>query len=204
MAAVVSRGLPVLIVPLEPDRRLEASRVLARAFVTNPLHVAAFGPAALAVNEAFFRVGLAAMQGPKLAALDESRIVGVIHWVGSAQCQFSAFEKLRMLPALVRGLGLGPALSLSSWLSTWSRHDPDEPHVHLGPIGVAPEAQGRQIGRRLMDRYCEDLGKTGEAGYLETDRPENVEFYRRFGFETIATAPVLGVTNYFMRRKPGT
>ena len=34
-----------------------------------------------------------------------------------------------------------------------------------------------------MEQYCKDLNRTGQAGYLETDRPENVQFYRRFGFE---------------------
>jgi hypothetical protein len=30
--------------PFEPEMATEATRMLARAFVTNPLHVAAFGP----------------------------------------------------------------------------------------------------------------------------------------------------------------
>ena len=52
-----------------------------------------------------------------------------------------------------------------------------------------------------MQRYCETLERTGACGYLETDRPENVSFYRRFGFEIIEEVPVLGVLNYFMWRK---
>jgi hypothetical protein len=38
------------------------------------------------------------------------------------------------------------------------------------------------------------------VGYLETDRPENLDFYKQFGFQVVETAPVLGVDNYFMRR----
>ncbi len=53
-----------------------------------------------------------------------------------------------------------------------------------------------------MEAYCEDLDRTNDAGYLETDRAENVEFYRRYGFEIIDEATVLGVPNYFMWRKP--
>jgi hypothetical protein len=37
--------------------------------------------------------------------------------------------------------------------------------------------------------------------YLETDRPENVTFYRRFGFEIVQQEPVLGVLNFFMVRR---
>ena len=191
----------ISIEPFRPDMTPEASRTLARAFVTNPVHLVAFGPDQLRRNEAFFRTGLAAMKGPKLVALEGSQILGLIHWVGSPDCQFSGAEKLRMTPAMFAGFGLRSALRVSSWLSAWSKHDPSEPHSHLGPIGVDRGVQGRGIGRQLMDRYCEELDRTGTAGYLETDKPENARFYGHFGFETTGEIPVLGVTNYLMWRK---
>jgi ribosomal protein S18 acetylase RimI-like enzyme len=188
------------IIPLAPAQVDAAARLFARAFVTNPLHIAAFGAAQPAANEAFFRSALAAMRGPKFAVMDGTRMVGALHWVRSPGCRFSPLEKLRMMPGLMRRLGARSALRVGSWLSAWAKLDPGEPHLHLGPIGVEPEAQGRGIGRRMMDCYCRALDEAGVVGYLETDRPSNVEFYRRFGFEVIATAPVLGVPNYFMRR----
>jgi len=192
----------IRIEALRPEMASEASRVLARAFVTNPVHVVAFGPGQLSRNEAFFRTGLAAMKGPKVVALEGSRIVGVLHSVDSPDCQFSGPEKLRMTPAMIGGFGLRSALRVSSWLSAWSKHDPAGPHSHLGPIGVEPVAQGRRIGQQLMDRYCEGLDRSGTAGYLETDKPENARFYGHFGFETTGQIPVLGVPNYLMWRKP--
>ncbi len=92
----------------------------------------------LSRNEAFFRTGLAAMKGPKVVALEGSRIVGLLHSVDSPDCQFSGPEKLRMTPAMIGGFGLRSALRVSSWLSAWSKHDPSGPHSHLGPIGVEP------------------------------------------------------------------
>jgi len=191
----------IRIEALRPESAPEASRVLARAFVTNPVHVVAFGPDQLSRNEAFFRTGLAAMKGPKVVALEGSQIVGVLHSVDSPDCQFSGPEKLRMTPAMIGGFGLRSAVRMSSWLSAWSKHDPTGPHSHLGPIGVEPGAQGRRIGQQLMDRYCEELDRTGMAGYLETDKPENARFYGHFGFETTGEIPVLGVPNYLMWRK---
>jgi len=188
------------IMQLPTEQTESAIGVLARAFVTNPLHVAAFGPSRLESNEVFFRVGLATMKGEKLVAMDGSRILGVAHWVRSPACQLSAFEKLRMMPRMVRGLGLASALKVISWVSTWSKHDPREPHVHLGPIAVEPEAQGRYVGSRLMEKHCAELDRTGLAGYLETDRSENVAFYSRFGFAVTETVSVLGIENHFMRR----
>lgn len=52
-----------------------------------------------------------------------------------------------------------------------------------------------------MERYCEQLDRGGQEGYLETDWAENVAFYARFGFETAAEIPVLGVRDYLMPRK---
>ena len=199
------RPMPdIRIEPLSPKQVAEASRVLARAFVTNPLHVAAFGAGALARNEAFFLNGLAVMKGPKLVALEGSRVLGVLHWVHSPECQIAGLEKIRLVPAMLRSFGVRGATRVGSWLSAWAKHDPKEPHSHLGPIGVEPAAQGRHIGQRLMERYCEDADRIGAMGYLETDRPENVEFYRRFGFGVTDEAPVLGVPNFFMQRAAST
>ena len=134
-------------------------------------------------------------------ALEGSQILGLIHSVTSPDCQFSGAEKLRMTPAMMAGFGLRSTLRVGSWLSAWSKHDPSEAHSHLGPIGVDPGAQGRGIGQQLVGQYCEELDRTGTAGYLETDRPENVRFYGHFGFETTAEIPVLGIPNFLMWRK---
>lgn len=203
MAAVVSIA-SITVIRIERcgiDMQAQAARMLARAFVTNPLHIAAFGASQLAANERFFRIGLSAMKGPQFAALDGERIVGLIHWVHSPHCQISSVEKLRMMPGMIREFGIRRALRIGSWLSTWSKHDPAEPHVHLGPVGVLPEAQRRHIGHRLMERYCEHLDDAGAIGYLETDRPTNVNFYEQFGFEMTTSVEVLGVSNYLMRRE---
>ena len=188
------------IEPYQAARLGEAASVLARAFLSNPLHVAAFGPAPVDRNEVFFKLGLRVMKGPTFLARDGDRIAGVIHWVTAPLCQFSPWEKLRQVPAMIRGVGPASAARLGSWLAAWGRHDPAEPHIHLGPIGVDPAYQGKNVGRLLMEAYCAELDRGGVKGYLETDRAENVTFYQRFGFQVTREAPVLGVTNYFMTR----
>jgi GNAT superfamily N-acetyltransferase len=197
----------ITLAPLVPAMVPEAAGVLARAFVTNPLHVAAFGPDVLPRNETFFLTALSVMKGTGLVAIDGDRcdrIIGVILWVDAPGCQFSGAEKIRMIPGLLTGLGVRCAVRILSWLSAWSADDPSEPHLHLGPIGVEPCAQGRGVGRRLMERYCAELDASGKTGYLETDRPENVSFYRRFEFETVQEISVLGVPNFLMERPPVT
>ena len=54
-----------------------------------------------------------------------------------------------------------------------------------------------------MAEYTRRLDAGGEDAYLETDKPENVALYGRFGFEVVEEAEVLGVPNWFMWREAG-
>lgn len=45
------------------------------------------------------------------------------------------------------------------------------------------ELQGRGIGSQMLSVYCEEFDVVGNAGYLETDKAENVRLCERFGFE---------------------
>ncbi len=60
----------------------------------------------------------------------------------------------------------------------------------------------RGTGTRTSRRRLSASHRRGDVGYLETDKPENVRFYERFGFRVVAEAPVIGVTSWYMRR-PG-
>jgi predicted N-acetyltransferase YhbS len=65
---------------------------------------------------------------------------------------------------------------------------------------VAPARQGRGIGSGLMQCYIDHLEEEKSAGYLETDRPENVEFYQRFGFFVCRDEELIGVPIWHMWR----
>ena len=54
----------------------------------------------------------------------------------------------------------------------------------------------------LMRAFCERMDAAHENAYLETDKPENVRFYERFGFEVVGEQDVLDVPNWFMLRRP--
>jgi ribosomal protein S18 acetylase RimI-like enzyme len=190
----------VAIGPLTGEQARAAAGLLARAFVGDPLHEATFGPARLDRNAGFFRVALASMKGTRVGVVENGRMLGVAHWVLSPRCQYPVLEQAKILPRMMAAVGPGPALKVVIWLMAWSRHDPPEPHSHLGPIAVEPDAQGRGIGTRLMRHYCAELDHAGVAGFLETDKRANVRFYERFGFEVTAGATILGVENWFMRR----
>jgi ribosomal protein S18 acetylase RimI-like enzyme len=183
----------------------EAVGVLARGMRDNPLHVAAYGDdperrlrCHARLMRGLFRVFRA--QQP-ICAIRDGRLVGVTAVAPGGTCQPTAGQRLRLLPSVV-ALGPQTAARVGKWISIWAKHDPDETHVHLGPLAVDAHVQGQGIGSLMMQEHCRRLDGTSEVGYLETDKPENVRFYERFGFEVIGEESVLGVPNWFMRRPP--
>jgi len=188
---------------LRPDEVDEAAGVLGRGMRDNPLNVAAFGDdpeRRVRLHERgmrrMFRV--VSTQQP-LCAVHEGAVVGVAGVAPVGTCRPSATQRLRMIPGF---LGLGPrtAGKVGRWISAWAHHDPEEPHVHLGPFAVDAHLQHQGIGTLIMQEHCGRLDAAGEVGYLETDKPENVRFYERFGYEVIGQESVIGVPNWFMRR----
>lgn len=185
-----------------PDRIDETVSILADAFVTNPLHLSAFGPQRLDLNRLFFRIGLRRMFiGQAFVAMTNGAVRGYVHFNVSPNCLPAPEEVPAAAAALLKPLG--DALpQVIRWLARWCRLDPDEPHVHLGPIGVAPAAQGQGFGTALMQRYVEYLEQEHAPGYLETDRLENVAFYKKFGFVTQREEILIGTPVWYMWREP--
>lgn len=188
---------------LQPAELPEAVVVVARGMRDNPLHVAAYGDdpdrrlrCHTRLTRAFFAVFRA--QQP-ICATRDGIIVGVTGAAPVGTCQATTAQRLRLLPSLV-ALGPRTAARVVRWISLWEKRDPDEPHVHLGPLAVDAHLQGQGIGSLILREHCRRLDGAAEVGYLETDKPENVRFYERFGFEVIGEEPVIGVPNWFMRR----
>jgi ribosomal protein S18 acetylase RimI-like enzyme len=86
----------------------------------------------------------------------------------------------------------------------WSHHS-QERHWHVGPVGVEPGLQGLGVGSKVMRLLCDAMDADGEIAFLETEKPENVVFYRRLGFEVVSESQ-LGdeLHTWFMRRPPAT
>ena len=190
---------------LEPGDVPEAVAVLARGMRDNPLHVAAWGPdperrrrTIERLFGALFRVMVA--QTP-ICARREGRIVATTGIAPAGTCQPTPRQGAGLAPAM---LAMGPsgAVRTMRWVRAWGARDPDEPHVHLGPLAVDAHLQGQGLGTLMLAEYCRRLDAAREVGYLETDKPENVRFYEKQGFETVGEAEVLGVPNWFMRRAP--
>ena len=189
---------------LDPSSMEEVLGVLSRGMRDNPLHVAAFGDDPEIRQHRFRRLMSAAftlrdLSHTLVARREDGVIVGVCGMIPPGECQPGLRQQLQILPSLLR-LGPRSAGRVARWLGIWSKHDPDESHWHLGPLAVDAHLQGRGVGGRLMQVYCVQMDAAGDDAYLETDKPTNVRFYERYGFEVVGEEEVLGVTNWFMFR----
>ncbi len=187
--------------------RLEApfaAGVAARGMCDNPNPRAAFGPdrlTRLRNMQRLFGVSIPSMTCPPLVARRGDHIVGVCGMAPPGMCQGTPATMLRMLPGLVM-IGPAAALRAINWMNKWKALDPKERHWHLGPVAVEPGLQGMTVGSQMLERFCAHVDALGEMAYLETEKPENVRLYERFGFVTVAEAEVIGCHNWFMRREP--
>ncbi|MAG70303.1 MAG: GNAT family N-acetyltransferase [Acidobacteria bacterium] len=75
---------------------------------------------------------------------------------------------------------------------------------YLSIVGVAPEAQGRGLGRQVLEPTLAELDAAARSGYLETFSRRSESFYGRLGFETVSRhdEPATGAGYAIMRRRP--
>jgi len=85
-----------------------------------------------------------------------------------------------------------------------AKHDPPEPSWQLDSIAVAPELQGRGIGRTLIEAGLARARAQRTGAFLSTGTEVNVAIYARCGFRVYeeAQAPGGGPHIWFMRADP--
>ena len=184
-----------------------AAAVLGRGMRDNPLHIAALGvdpaireKALTGVFRAFLAME-ATTKGRVIGAFKNGSLVGVCGMMRPGVCQLTPVEKVALLPKLLWNCGIGGTAKLLSQFGNWSKHDPAEPHWHLGPVGIERDLQGQGIGSLLLREFIRLVDDERAAAWLETDKDINVAFYRKHGFDVIAEDTVNGAPNWFMKRE---
>jgi len=191
-----------------PSQHSAAVRLLARAFRDNPLNVAVIGrgPAArvrsnahgaraslqVAADSALL---LAAHQG----APSDAGLAGVLLAVEP----FHYPLPLPSIPAQIRCLlGQGRRV-VGRWAGIqreFAALHPVEPHWYLSVLGVDPDRWRGGVGSALLSRWLRRVDADNAPSYLETDREENVGFYRRAGFEVVSQLLIANVPIWRMWR----
>jgi ribosomal protein S18 acetylase RimI-like enzyme len=137
---------------------------------------------------------------------DHGVIVGVAVWFGPGHWPPSVGTQLAQLPVTLRALYRHPrALRLgATYLNAILKvHPKDEPHWYLALIATDPSLQRQGVGTVLMNEGVERMTSEGVAGYLETQKEENLAYYNRFGYVLRETVrPVPEGPPYFTMWKP--
>ncbi|MDA0183196.1 GNAT family N-acetyltransferase [Solirubrobacter phytolaccae] len=93
-------------------------------------------------------------------------------------------ENLKLLPSLVRAVGVRRVPGVLRALTALEHAHPDEPHWTGLVLGVHPAAQGTGVGRRVIAAALDVVND--EPAYLEVCEGGPITLYARFGFATHA------------------
>ena len=117
----------------------------------------------------------------------DGRLVGVAAWVrpgcyplgGAAQLRQAGGALWALLPS-PRGLRDG-----TRYLLAIDKVHPKEPAWYLNLLVADPSAQRAGVGAALQGGVLERADLEGMPAYLETQNPDNLPYYRRFGYEVV-------------------
>jgi ribosomal protein S18 acetylase RimI-like enzyme len=119
--------------------------------------------------------------------------------------QLSGPQRLRLLPPLVRFLGLRTASVLRGLERMEKQHPDDRSHWYLFILGTEPAAQGQGLGSALLAQMLARLDADGMPVYLESSNERNLALYGRYGFEITSEVTIPGGPRIWpMWREPRT
>lgn len=183
----------------------EAASVASRAFYDDSYFRYLFpdDTARARVQPLIFRTQLKHI-GPlgRVATIRDSNgeIVGVSAWMPPGAWPPSLRVQLAQLPGSLRAFfrQLGALRIVGTYLRTLLKVHPKELHWYLMLLAVDPSYQRRGVGAMLVEHGLNLADTEGVGAYLETQKEENLAYYRRFGFELSQTLnPVAGGPPYY-------
>jgi GNAT superfamily N-acetyltransferase len=132
-------------------------------------------------------------------------VVAVAGWLMTDQFPQPIHTQLAQLPGSLRAFYRQPhALRIGArYLSTLLKVHPREKHWYLMLLAADPARQRTGAGTLLMEDGLTRTDLEGVGGYLETQKEENLAYYRRFGFDLKQTLhPMIGGPPYYTMWRP--
>ncbi len=164
-----------------------AATLLARAFSDDPVMTFLLGPG----RDRERRLILGALCRDALhAGLVEGvraggRLAAVAVWLPPGAHPVPLRREARRLPGWLRLAAMHPRAvpRLLRAAPALDALHPREPHWFLSLLATEPALQGGGLGSALVEPGVRRAAEGGHAAHLDTARPENLPWYRRFGFE---------------------
>ncbi len=113
-------------------------------------------------------------------------------------------EKHRFLEGILGAEGLSDYDRIIEFMSDRTCRSVEEDAWYLSILGVSPSVQGTGVGRSLIQPTLDEADRSGAVCYLETYSPRAIRFYRRAGFEVVAShiEPATSSEYWVMVRRP--
>ena len=161
--------------------------VLARAFHDDPVFtwVLRGDGGRLKLLERAFALFLRRVWIDEEETFTTASVAGVAVWEPPGQWKYSAWEQLRLLPAMAGVFRRHLPRTLRALMALESDHPAEpraEPHYYLPFIGVDPRWQGRGLGAAVLRPILERCDREGVPAFLEASTPRNRAMYERHGF----------------------
>lgn len=175
---------------LSKDEIDEAAVVALRAFYTDPFFVFLSPKSGLRNHGLFmfFRTALRHLgSGGRIVTVRDGndRIVGVSAWFAPGGYPQSIPTQLAAVPGSLRALYRRPRalIDANTYLNAIAKAHPKEEHWYLYLLVADPELQRSGVGKMLLEDRLTEIDEQGLPAYLETQKTDNIAYYRRFGFE---------------------
>ena len=164
---------------LDPSEIDVVARVLASAYVEDPIHIWAMPKAETRLADAtmFFKFYLRRMQPYSwnvFATSDRSAVVVTSRVLKGSRAYP---DGVRHLPSLIKKVS--PVNEYFEWLETFR---PDIDHIHSEFLGALPDAP-RGSGFFLLANVLKIFDREGLPVWTWSSNRLNLPFYRRLGFE---------------------
>jgi ribosomal protein S18 acetylase RimI-like enzyme len=177
---------------IEPTRRdfNEIAVVSSRAFYRDPFYrFLSNEPRLVTVGLERFFVAMVRHLGRGrrvwVARNEANEVCAVAAWLPTHRYPPSVVTQVAQVPGILRALYRRPVALLrgEAYLRAIAATHPREPHWYLFLLVTDPEDQRRGLGRRLMETALTHIDDEKVGAHLETQKFENVAYYRQFGFE---------------------
>ncbi len=170
--------------------------VLCESFADYPVMRFVIGPAAgydrkLKILMHFFVMARLYRDEVILGIRDRSDLAGVA-LISNPDVSVNLPELNDLREQVWSELGAQPRSRYEQFSDACAQFQVDVPHIHLNMIGIKHSAQGKGLGRRLIEQVhllsMHDSNSTGVT--LTTEDPAKVSFYEYLGYRIIGQARI--------------
>ena len=178
-----------------PTPLLQASAALAESLLADPFYMAIteeFGSDTVARKNAltrYFRYSLEEAKRTGVCTIASDPKLGAAAWLLPRSPELDAAEsasKSEFLETALGKRGVQNYYRIVHYMAPRAAEVIPAGSWYLSIIGVLPSAQGRGIGKALLEGTLAEADRLNVTCYLETFTSRNLRFYERLGFRPLA------------------